>query len=65
MTSFVKVAGYAGILVVVFATVTPDLQAAQPNNPVREGQPVVTELRANASATAITYRGAGPMAGTR
>ena len=39
--SSVKAAGLAGILVVVFATVTPDLQAAQPNNPVREGQPVV------------------------
>jgi hypothetical protein len=53
MTSFVKAAGFAGILVAVFATVTPELKAAQLNNPVREGQAVVTELSANASA--ITY----------
>jgi hypothetical protein len=53
MTHFVKAAGLAGILVVVFATVTPDLKAAQLNNAVREGQAVVTELGANASA--ITY----------
>jgi hypothetical protein len=53
MTSFVKAAGFAGILVAVFATVTPDLKAAQLNNAVRENQAVVTELSANASA--ITY----------
>ena len=48
MTSFVKAAGLAGILVVILATVTPELKAAQPNNAVREGQPVVTELSATA-----------------
>jgi hypothetical protein len=53
MTSFVKAAGFAGILVAVFATVTPDLKAAQLNNAVRENQAVVTQLGANASA--ITY----------
>ena len=53
MTSFVKAAGLAGILVAVFATVTPDLKADQLNNAVREGQGVTTELGANASA--ITY----------
>ena len=53
MTSFVKAAGFAGILVAVFATVTPDLKAAQLDNAVREGQAVTTELGANASA--ITY----------
>jgi hypothetical protein len=53
MTSFAKRAGLAGILVAVFATVTPDLKAAQLDNAVREGQAVTTELGANASA--ITY----------
>src|SRR5258708_4071200 len=53
MTSFIKAAGLAVILVVVFATVTPDLKAAQLNTAVRERQAVVTELGANASA--ITY----------
>jgi len=53
MTSFVKAAGLAGILVAVFATVTPDLKADQLNNAVREGQGVTTELGENASA--ITY----------
>jgi hypothetical protein len=53
MTSFVKAAGLAGILVAVFATVTPELKADQLNNAVREGQAVTTELGANASA--ITY----------
>jgi len=53
MTRFVKAAGLACIWVVAFATVTPDLKAAQVNNAVREGQAVVTELGANASA--ITY----------
>ena len=61
MTSFVKAAGFAGILVALFATVTPDLKAAQLNNAVRENQAVVTELGTNASA--ITYW-ANPMAGT-
>ena len=53
MTSFAKTAGLAGILVAVFATVTPDLKAYQLNNSVREGQGVTTELGANAAA--ITY----------
>jgi hypothetical protein len=53
MTSFVKAAGLAGMLVAVLATGTPDLKAAQLNNTVRERQAVVTELSANASA--ITY----------
>jgi hypothetical protein len=53
MTNFVKAAGLAGILVAVLATGTPDLKAAQLNDTVREGQGVVTELSANASA--ITY----------
>ena len=53
MTSFANAAGLAGILVAVFATVTPDLKADQLNNAVREGQGVTTELGANAAA--ITY----------
>jgi hypothetical protein len=52
-TSFVKAAGLAGILVAVFATVTPELKADQLNNAVREGQAVTTEL--GGSASAITY----------
>ncbi len=53
MTGFAKTAGLAGILVAVFATVTPNLKADQLNNAVREGQGVTTELGANAAA--ITY----------
>ena len=53
MTSFAKTAGLAGILVAVFATVTPELRAAQLDRTVREGHAVTTELGANASA--ITY----------
>jgi hypothetical protein len=53
MTNFAKTAGLAGILVAVFATVTPDLKADQLDNAVREGQGVTTELSANAAA--ITY----------
>ena len=53
MTSFVKAAGLAGILVAVFATVTPELKADQLNNAVRQRQAVTTELGPNASA--ITY----------
>ncbi len=53
MTSFAKAAGLAGILVAVFATVSPELKADQLNNAVREGHAVTTELGANASA--ITY----------
>ena len=53
MTSFAKTAGLAGILVAVFATVTPELTAAQLDHTVREGHAVTTDLGANASA--ITY----------
>ena len=53
MTKFARTAGLAGILVAVFATVTPDLKAGQLNNAVREGQGVTTQLGANAAA--ITY----------
>jgi hypothetical protein len=53
VTSVVKAAGLAGILVAVFATVTPDLRADQLNNAVREGHAVTNELGANSSA--ITY----------
>ena len=53
MASFVKAAGLAGILVAVFATVTPELKADQLNNAVRQRQAVTTELGPNASA--ITY----------
>ena len=52
MTSFAKTAGLAGILVTVFATITPELKADQ-LNAVREGQAVTTKLGPNASA--ITY----------
>jgi hypothetical protein len=52
MSTFVKAAALAGAFV-VFATVTPDSSAAQIDKTVREHQPVVTELSANASA--ITY----------
>lgn len=53
MTSLVKTAGLAGILAALFAAVSPDLRAAQLNDAVREGQPVVTELSAGTSA--ITF----------
>src|SRR3979409_1196035 len=53
MTSFVKAAGLAGLLVAVFAPQPPDQKADQFNNAVREGQAVTTELGGNASA--ITY----------
>jgi hypothetical protein len=53
MNSFTKAAGLGGILVAVFATVTPELKADQLNNAVRQRQAVTTELGPNASA--ITY----------
>jgi hypothetical protein len=53
MTSFAKAAGLAGILVAVFATVSPELKADQLNSAVRQRQAVTTELGPNASA--ITY----------
>jgi hypothetical protein len=52
MTNFIKAAGLAGILVAVLAT-APGLKADQPNNAVREGHAVTTELSKNASA--VTY----------
>src|SRR6267378_6177243 len=53
MKSFAKAAGLAGILVAVFATVSPELKADQLNSAVRQHQAVTTELGPNASA--ITY----------
>jgi hypothetical protein len=53
VNSFTKAAGLAGILVAVFATVTPELKADQLNNAVRQRQAVTTELGPNASA--VTY----------
>jgi hypothetical protein len=53
MTSSAKAAGLAGLLVAVFATVTPELKADQLNSAVRQRQAVTTELGPNASA--ITY----------
>src|SRR5258708_23374425 len=44
MTSFIKAAALASILLAVFATVTPDLKAAQLNTAVREHQAVGTHL---------------------
>jgi ribosomal protein S12 len=52
MTSFIKAAGLAGILVAALATV-PELKADQPNSAVREGHAVTTELGGNAAA--VTY----------
>jgi hypothetical protein len=52
MTNFIKAAGLAGILVAVLAA-APGLKADQPNNTVREGYAVTTELGGNASA--VTY----------
>jgi hypothetical protein len=52
MTNFIKAAGLAGILVAALAT-APGLRADQPNNAVREGHVVTTELSGNAAA--VTY----------
>jgi hypothetical protein len=52
MTNFIKAAGLAGILVAVLATI-PGLKADQPDNAVREGHAVTTELSGNAAA--VTY----------
>jgi hypothetical protein len=52
VTNFIKAAALAGILVAVFATV-PKLRADQPDNAVREGHAVTTELGGNAAA--VTY----------
>jgi hypothetical protein len=51
MTNSVKAAGLFGILVAALATGAAALPATQHDSTVREGQAVVTELDANASAT--------------
>jgi hypothetical protein len=51
MTNSVKAAGLAGILIAALATGAAALPATQRDSAVREGQAVVTELDANASAT--------------
>jgi len=53
ITSVLKAAGLAGILIAASASVNPDLQAAQLNRAAREGQAVVSKL--GAAASAITY----------
>jgi hypothetical protein len=53
MKTFVKAAALAGALIVVFATVSADLNAADIDKTVREHQAAVTDLSANASA--VTY----------
>jgi hypothetical protein len=53
MRSPVKAAGLAGAVVAVFAALAADLDAAQLNTGVREGQAVVSKLSGNASA--VTY----------
>jgi hypothetical protein len=52
MTNFIKAAGLAGILVAALAAV-PELKADQPDDAVREGHAVTTELGGNAAA--VTY----------
>ncbi len=53
VTSFLKAAGFAAIFAAGLASATAQLNAADPNSTVREGQGVTTHLSANASA--ITY----------
>jgi outer membrane lipoprotein-sorting protein len=53
MKTFVNTAALAGALIVVFATVSADLNAADIDKTVREHQAAVTDLSANASA--VTY----------
>ena len=57
MTSFLKVAGLVGVLVVDSAS-APGLKPAEVMSAVREGRPVLTELSANSSAT--TYWASKP-----
>ena len=53
MTNFAKTIGLAGVLAVALAAAKPALSAPEHDRTVREGQAVMTELDANASA--ITY----------
>jgi hypothetical protein len=55
MTKLIKTARLAGVLVALLASMALDLRAAQPENAVREGQDVVTELGANASPTTYWF----------
>jgi hypothetical protein len=54
MTTLVKAARLAGIAVALLASPALELRATEPESGTREGQPIITELGANASAT--TYR---------
>jgi hypothetical protein len=53
MTSYLKIARLAGMLVLASATGTSPLQAAEPGRVLPEGQAIVTDLDTNASV--ITY----------
>jgi hypothetical protein len=53
MTSFLRAATLAGLLVAGLAIASPGLKAGQADNAVREGQAIMTELSPNAKA--ITY----------
>jgi hypothetical protein len=53
--NLVKTARFAGVLVALVASMALELRAAQPEKCVREGQAVVTELGANASATTYWF----------
>jgi hypothetical protein len=51
MTKLISVARVAGITVALLSSPALELRATESNSGVREGQPVVTELSPNASAT--------------
>jgi hypothetical protein len=53
MTNFAKTVGLAGVLAVALAAAKPAPSEPEDDRAVREGQAVITELDANASA--ITY----------
>ena len=53
MTSFLRSATLAGLLMAGLAIVSPGVKADQPGNAVREGQALTTELGPHAKA--ITY----------
>ncbi len=55
MTKFVKTARLAGIMVALLASMALEFRAARPENGVREGQAVATELGANVSATTYWF----------